>query len=977
MDNGREFTFRAVILGILIGLVFGAASAFLGLKVGMTVSASIPAAVISMAVLRGLFRSGSILENNLVQTIGSAGTAVASGVVFTVPALFIMGISPDYWTIAVWAAIGGTLGVLFMIPLRHYLIVKEHGRLRYPEGLACAEVLEAGQRGGGLAKTVFWGMGISCFYEILRGLGFWRNIATVGVSQMRTKATLDASPALLGVGYIIGPRISAYMLSGAVLGWFVLIPAVSFFGSEPFGPILEQSAVSISPAPAEERSNRAVLIPDGRSEGSATALICFETTQALDSTSSGLSIELPDTFDLGNVKIGGITAGNRVYSARQRIDGQTLTLDRFDPPVYKTSSTIQPGWIDVVLHAVSGEGDTQTAFNIQTYNAPQTPLEQIEIVDISRTPSGQVLVASTSQPGANQVTAVVTYTLKYKIANDKERIALDLSQQYDMGYFDAKQHRQHPVNVVSLFDGSTVYDARASVLEDATGLSVDLKGPLLMTSEYSPSPTKKEPIPLGMVTLVLHGLSNKVEPSGSDEIEAMTISSPGTKFPSTMPITEMSVDQIHSKYIKYVGAGAVAIGGLLSLLKSFPTIFGSMWHLFVAMFAGKGGDDRTTRDLPFILVAGGVVAVVALLWNLPWLETGWQGAILVCVFGFFFVTVSSRLVGEIGSSSNPTSGMTIATLLGTSLLFLYASDFLFGVVDTQAIKITALSVGAIVCIAIAVAGDCSQDLKTGYLVKATPWKQQIGELIGVLTAALCVAGVIFLLHKGYGFTEDRPNALKAPQANLMAMLLDGVFDGNLPWLFIGIGIAAGLVVEFMGIGCLPFAVGLYLPLALSVPIMIGGLIRLFVDRVHRNDTSSGHDAGVLGASGLVAGEGLVGVGLGGVTAFCAWMWPHRDISCQEVGPSILQFVDLDIHYELAARWYDLLPLAPFGLLVMWLLFTALRRAIPDSPPSPDPYPKPEASYAHRLPSFQPGEQSNKPRPIQIPPPSPGPPPAGA
>ncbi len=967
MGQGREFTLLSVILGVIIGVLFGAANAFLGLKVGMTVSASIPAAVISMGVLRALFRRNSILENNIVQTIGSAGTSVASGIVFTVPALFIMGLSPDYWTIAAWAAIGGTLGVLFMIPLRHYLIVKEHERLRYPEGLACAEVLEAGQKGGGLAKTVFWGLGISFVYSSLRDLGFWRSIASVGIPQLRTKATLDASPALLGVGYIIGPRISAYMLAGAVLGWYVLIPGVSFFGSAPFGPILEQSTVTVPPAGDVDSTNQIYLVPEGRNTDNVTALVCFETTQPLNGTSNGIRITIPDEMDLTGAKVAGVTASDQVYQVRQAISNQTLTLDLFRPSLEKTASTLQPGRITVAIHGIDYRAESLAPVQIRTFASPTVDIESINISNILLMPDGETLTVSNQEPGAKHVTAIVTYELTQDIVNKRERISFDLSDRFAFGYTDPNSYESHNASVVSVYDGTTVYSANASVFNDTETIAPDLKQPLLMTSNYSPKPTIEEPLNAGIVTVVLHGLVNSTQRPANDYFEVYTVSSPGTIFPANKPIAEMGPDEIHKQFIKYIGAGAVAVGGLLSLVKSLPTILGSIWNLFLAMFSPSGSKDRTTRDLPFILVAGGVVGLAAFMWNFEELKAGWLGTVLVCVFGFFFVTVSSRLVGLIGSSSNPTSGMTIATLLGTSLLFFY---FVPGLAD---VKFTALSVGAMVCVAISVAGDCSQDLKTGYLVKATPWKQQIGEVIGVLTAALCVAGVIFLLNKGYGFTDDRPNALNAPQANLMAILLDGVFDQNLPWLFIGMGVAAGLVVEFLGVGCLPFAVGLYLPLALSTPIMIGGLIRLIVDAVHRDPDPDSHDAGVLAASGFVAGEGLLGVAFGGVTAFCAWMWPHREMTPHDFAPAVLQYVNLDVHYELSNFWYRLLPLAPYALIVMWLFFVALRRAIPDPPPPPpEPYPEPDVSYKHRLPSFEPGSTYGKPRPIEMPPPQPPP-----
>ncbi|MHC4236053.1 MAG: OPT family oligopeptide transporter, partial [Planctomycetota bacterium] len=574
----REFTPLALLLGIAIGAVFGAANAFVGLQVGLTVSASIPAAVISMGVLRGLLRRGSLLENNMVQTVGSSGESLATGMIFTIPALFLLGASPEWLEMVVWGGIGGIMGVLFMVPLRRVLIVKEHDKLPYPEGVACAQVLESGQRGRAGAKTVFLGLGVGAAYEVLRGLGLWAHKAKVAIPQLRTQAGLEASPALLGVGYILGPRVAGYMLGGAVLGWFVIIPAIGLFGADVTQPI----------APAN-----------------------------------------------------------------------TLISDM----------------------------------------APQ-----------------------------------------------------DMWQQY----------------------------------------------------------------------------------------------------------------------LRYIGAGAVVLAGLVALLKSTPTIASSIWHGLTAIFSRKATTERTQRDLPLPLLILGLVGLGLLIWFVPQVRVSQLaevrathlGAIiaLVFVFTFFFVTVASRLVGIVGSSSSPVFGMTIAVLLGTALIVAHV----LGLTGESA-KFSAIAVGALVCIALCVAGDCSQDLKTGFLVKATPWKQQVGEIIGVLTAAVAMAGVLWLLHDTYGFDQDtNRNALLAPQANIVKLLVEGVLDRNLPWVLIITGMAAALVVELLGLPALPFAIGLYLPLELSTPIMVGGIIRWLVGRI-RKPAAPVHDRGILGASGLVAGHGLVGVGLAGAS----------------------------------------------------------------------------------------------------------------
>jgi len=655
----REFTPLAILLGIVIGVVFAAANAFVGLQVGMTVSASIPAAVISMGVLRGLLKRGTLLENNMVQTVGSAGETLAAGMIFTIPALFIFGFEPRYLELVIWGAVGGLMGVLFMIPLRRVLIVREHGKLGYPEGVACAEVLESGQRGGGSARTVFWGLGAGAIFEALRSLGLWERIARVQIPQLRTAARLDTSPALLGVGYILGPRVAGYMLGGAVLGWFVIIPAIGLFG-----------------------------------------------------------------------------------------------------------------------------------------------------------------------------------------ANATEPVA-----------------------------------------------------------------------------------------------------------PATSLIRDMNPDDMWDQYLRYIGAGAVVLGGLVSLFKSFPTIGSSIWQALTALFRRGTRTDRTQRDLPIPLLILGLIGLWALMWYVPEVNVSKAGAIAVLVFGFFFVTVSSRLVGIVGSSSNPVSGMTIAALLGTTLIFTYLLK------ETgDAAKYSAISVGALVCIALCVAGDCSQDLKTGFLVKATPWKQQIGEMIGVLTSAIALAGVLWLLHKSYGFDRStNPSALLAPQANIMKLLVDGVMGGTLPWTLIITGMAAALVVEMLGLPALPFAVGLYLPLELSTPIMVGGIVRWLVTR-RRRQTPDTEDRGILGASGLVAGHGLAGVAFAGAAYFIARVWNNPLFANPITGeegtvipehllPWLMQRGTLPLRFGLGEPAYFLLPLVPFAVLVIWLLVIASKRApaligTPPALPTPREEPPP-------------------------------------
>ena len=562
-----EFTVTSVILGAIIAIIFGAANAYLGLRVGMTVSASIPAAVISMGILRMILKGESILENNIVQTIGSAGESLAAGAIFTLPAMFIWmkewGIgSPSLIEIALIALCGGLLGVFFMIPLRKALIVKEHGVLPYPEGTACAEVLLAGEEGGSKASVVFAGLGISAVYKFIAdGLKVFPSEIEWAIPGYTNCAIgIDVLPALVGVGYICGYKISGYMFSGALVGWFVLIPMISLFGG------------------------------------------------------------------------------------------------------------------DVVL------------------------------------------------------------------------------------------------------------------------------------------------------------------------------------YPATDPISSLDYWGIWDSYIRYIGAGAVAFGGILSLIKSLPLIVDTFRKAMKDYsIKGESSTLRTDNDMSMKVVLLGSLAVIISIWLIPTIPVNLLGAVLIAVFGFFFATVSSRLVGLVGSSNNPVSGMAIATLL-ISTLALKAS----GLVGREGM-LGSIAIGSIICIIAAIAGDASQDLKTGYIVGATPKKQQMGELVGVLISAITIGAVLYLLDTAWGFgSKDIP----APQATLMKLVVEGVMDGNLPWPLIFAGASIGLAVEVLGIPILPFAVGLYLPIHLSAGIMIGGLVRLFTENRKKSSEAEKKaqvDRGILYTSGLIAGEGLVGV----------------------------------------------------------------------------------------------------------------------
>ncbi len=562
-----EMTLVSLILGIILAVVFGAANAYLGLRVGMTVSASIPAAVISMGLIRFVLRRDNILENNMVQTIGSAGESLAAGAIFTLPALFMWAAeseaisAPSFLEISVIAVCGGLLGVLFMVPLRTALIVEEHGVLPFPEGTACAEVLLAGESGGDKSKVVFSGLGISALYKLIAdGFCLFPSEVAWEVKPLRAGFGADVLPALAGVGFICGKKIASYMFAGGVLGWFVIIPLISLFGG------------------------------------------------------------------------------------------------------------------DIVM-------------------------------------------------------------------------------------------------------------------------------------------------------------------------------APGTK-----PISALGASGIWSSYIRYIGAGAVAAGGIISLVKSMPTIIKTFTKA-VKGFGHKNDTElRTNKDLPLPVVMGGALVIALVIWLLPSVPVSLIGALIIVVFGFFFATVSSRMVGLVGSSNNPVSGMAIATLLiATAILKATGKTGYEGMAS-------AICIGTVICIVAAMAGDTSQDLKTGYIVGATPIRQQIGELVGALVSALAIGGVMYLLNAAWGFGEQQ---LPAPQATLMKLVVEGVMGGTLPWGLVFCGIFIAVVIEVLGLPVLPIAIGLYLPIYLSVPIFIGGMIRWFLEWNKSGKSNEENkdviDRGVLYSSGLIAGEGLIGI----------------------------------------------------------------------------------------------------------------------
>ena len=566
-----ELTVTSVVMGIILAVVFGAANAYLGLRVGMTVSASIPAAVVSMGVLRILLKRNSVLESNMVQTIGSAGESLAAGVIFTMPVLFLWsseGVTdkPSMLAIMLIALLGGLLGVLFMIPLRKALIVKEHKTLPYPEGTACAEVLLAGEKGGASAKSVFVGMGLSALIKfVVDGLKMIPGTIAIPVKALKTEFSTEIYPALVGVGYICGLKISSYLFAGGMLGWFVLIPAIVAFGGE------------------------TILYP-----GTAT-----------------------------------------------------------------------------------------------------------------------------------------------------------IAEMYEAGGASA----------------------------------------------------------------------------------------------------------IWSSYIRYIGAGAVAAGGIFSLIKSLPLIFGTFRDTIKSLKGSNADSDgkmlRTDKDLNIKLVVIGILVLIVLIAIFPDIPVSIPGALIIAIFGFFFGAVSSRMVGLVGSSNNPVSGMTIATLLCATVILKASGDVgVHGMVG-------AIAIGSIICIVAAMAGDTSQDLKTGYILGSTPARQQIGELIGAVVSAIAIGGVLKLLDAAWGFGSAE---LSAPQATLMKMIVEGVMNGNLPWTLVFIGVFIAVVIEILGIPVLPVAIGLYLPLEMSVPIMIGGVIKHFISKKESKEEAENEaGGGVLFCSGLIAGEGIIGI----------------------------------------------------------------------------------------------------------------------
>jgi len=682
-ENPPELTLRALVLGSILGIIFGAASTYLALRVGLTTSASVPIAVLAAWAIRRRNNQRAVLEHNIVQTTGSAGESVAAAVVFTVPALIFLGYPLEVGLTTLIAVTGGMLGVLMMVPLRRYLIVKEHGQLRYPEGKACAEIIQAGEKGGTSARKVFVGLGIGALFKSLQAfLGGVKGTFVYEFHRFRgASVECDFAPELLGVGYIIGYRTSTMMVAGSLLASFILIPMIALFG---------------------------------------------------------------------------------------------------------------------------------------------------------------------------------------------------------------------------------------------TGLEAPLA-------------------------------------------------------PATVPISAMEIGDIWNNYVRHIGAGAVAAGGLFALARALPSIVSALTASMRSLTGGasQASAVRTERDTPTIVLLVGGLAIVAFIWAVPAFGMNLLGALLILVLGFLFSVVSSRITGEVGSSSCPLSGMTIGVLMATCGAFL-----LVGWEGSAHAKL-ALMIGAIVCIAISNAGTCSQDLKTGFLLGSTPVKQQAALLIGVLTSVLAVGWTAYLLNLSQ--TEEKPveafavapervagatriasmtdgssyaflklvreelpaqqpegiylvdpetnqarflredgigaGKLRAPQAKLMSTVIDGLLTHRLPWDLILLGVAIAVFMELLGVRSLTFAVGVYLPLAATMPVFLGGVVRKLADKAYRREPDAEDEPeGTLYSSGLIAGAAILGILAAGLTFL-----PGYDKK-DGLYPPIAVLSKL---LELDESWFggatDLLGVALLALLG-WLMF---------------------------------------------------------
>ncbi len=558
--NPNELTLRAIILGIFFGFLFAVANAYLALKIGQTVSASIPAALMSMGIMKIFTRKASILEHNTVQTISTIGETLAAGIAFTIPALFFFNEEPSVGRIFLLSLLGGILGILFMIPMRRFIIVEEHGKLPFPEGVACAEILKAGEKNISSAIMALWGALAAGLYKICsNALFLWNETPSWTVSFFRKAVfSIDTTPALLGVGYIIGPRISGMMFAGGITAWWVIIPLIKIFG-------------------------------------------------------------------------------------------------------------------------------------------------------------------------------------------------------------------------------------------------------------------------LGITSI----------------------------YPSSIPVSEMTANEIWSGYVRYIGAGTLTVGGLLGLFRVLPLIFKTVHLTLKELFTGEAvklHKNRTDKDIPLTWLTFGSVAVILTLWLFPGMPMNFFTIVLLTILSFFFVAVTSFTVGLVGTSANPVSGMVITTMFLTCIIFV-----LLGWTE-RIYMISAITMGCVSCVAITLAGTTSQDLKTGYILGATPQHQQIAEIIGIIVPAIVLGYTLYILNAAYKIGSPE---MPAPQATLMAIIVEGVIGGNLPYALVGIGVLIGIALIILQIPILPFALGLYLPLSITTATVLGGLARAFVNR--RRSSEAAQERGILLSSGLIGGDAFTGI----------------------------------------------------------------------------------------------------------------------
>ena len=663
VDEGvriAEFSIQAAVLGLILSVIFNAANAYLGLKIGMTVSASIPSAIISMTVLRVILprffkREATILENNIVHAFASIGESTAAAIIFTVPAILFLGGEFKNSTVFILGAVGGLMGLMIMIPLRHSLVVREHKNLPFPEGTACAEVLIAGDRGGRSAKPVFIGILIGGVFKFITGaLKLFKDYFMWSFASLNKAGFgYETSPLFLGVGYLVGLRISLIMFAGGAFGYWVIIPLIASFGG----------------------SN---VIPPG-------------TIPLSEMTTDDIRANYVKYIGAGGVAFGGL----------------------------------------------------------------------VSIIK--------------SLP---EIISSIRHTLKALITPTHKDLKRDVVDSLDY---------EHRAIVVS-----------AGILGAIVGIfAFDI-------------PLRLGPLHLPEALRIIIGVLVRVFVMG--------------------------------------GIGALVLG--------------YFFHI-ISVNSAKISKNflRFEQDIPLTIVFFVVCALFLILWLVPLFDLSFIESLIVVLFCIFFVSVSARMVGLIGTTNQPVSGMTITALLFITLLFILLGH------NPQTVKITSIMAGAIICIAISTSGDLSQDLKTGALIGATPWKIELAQISGLLVSSVRSGFILLLLYWAYGFgtpTPQHPNPLEAPQSQLMAKLVEGVSGGSLPWFLLFLGGAIGLICEMIGISALAFSIGLYLPITNWPMIVVGGFISWLIKR-NRGTVKEGEDDAALFSSGLIAGDALCGILIAALT----------------------------------------------------------------------------------------------------------------